>query len=205
MGLWESLSKWLVGKQQTKVEILCIGLDNSGKSTIMNHFKAKKYQRRDLAPTLGFAVEAFKYSGIEFTAFDMSGQGRYRDLWERYYDKCDAIIFVIDSSDHLRIPVAKEELSQILKHSSIQNNPKLPVLFFANKSDIRSSLSAAKCAQLLGLDDNRWEGNDLNDTSSNLRPWYICSSNAQTGEGLEDGIQWLSKKLIFLKEKFNKP
>lgn len=36
---------------------------------------------------------------VGFTAFDMSGQGRYRSLWEHYYRDCQGIIFVIDSSD----------------------------------------------------------------------------------------------------------
>lgn len=70
----------------------------------------------------------------------MSGQGRYRNLWEHYYkwgshpdDNEDilraflynhthtcrdvhAIMFVLDSSDKLRIPVAKDELDHLLQH-----------------------------------------------------------------------------------------
>jgi ADP-ribosylation factor-like protein 6 len=35
--------------------------------------------------------------------FDMSGAGRYRVLWEQYYQEADAVIFVIDSADKLRL------------------------------------------------------------------------------------------------------
>ncbi|PAA56369.1 hypothetical protein BOX15_Mlig012428g1, partial [Macrostomum lignano] len=52
--------------------------------------------------------------------FDMSGQGRYRNMWEHYYRDCDAIIFVIDSSDKLRFVVAKDELEQLLAHDAIR-------------------------------------------------------------------------------------
>ncbi|XP_039273858.1 ADP-ribosylation factor-like protein 6 [Styela clava] len=195
MGFWGSLSKWLAGKKR-EARILCVGLDNSGKSTILDKFKPKKDQRMDTAATLGFSVEKFKFSNITFTAFDMSGQGRYRNLWEKYYSKCDAIIFVLDSSDRLRIPVAKEELNELLKHPSIAGKPNLPILFYANKCDIRNSMPAPKCAQLLGLNKGSWEGNDLDNESPDFRPWYICASNAQTGEGLNEGIKWISEKLV---------
>lgn len=40
---------------------------------------------------------------LTFTVFDMSGAGRYRTLWEQYYREADAIIFVVDSADKLRM------------------------------------------------------------------------------------------------------
>ena len=49
----------------------------------------------------------------------MSGQGRYRGLWEHYYQDCHGIIFVIDSSDKLRLVVAKEELDMMLQHADV--------------------------------------------------------------------------------------
>ena len=39
----------------------------------------------DVVPTVGFSVEEFTKNGLSFTVFDMSGQGRYRNLWEHYY------------------------------------------------------------------------------------------------------------------------
>lgn len=45
----------------------------------------------------------FADQGIQFTAFDMSGAGRYRNLWEHHFKKCQGIVFVIDSSDRMRL------------------------------------------------------------------------------------------------------
>jgi len=42
-------------------------------------------------------------SGLNFTVFDMSGAGRYRMLWEHYYREAQAVIFVLDSADKLRL------------------------------------------------------------------------------------------------------
>jgi ADP-ribosylation factor-like protein 6 len=62
----------------------------------------------------------------------MSGQGRYRSLWEHYYADVEAIIFVLDSTDKMRICVAKEELQTLLNHEDIKDS-RVPLLFFANK------------------------------------------------------------------------
>ncbi len=92
------------GKKKSK--IIIVGLDNSGKSTMINMLKPKKYAEVEIAATVGFKVETFSKSKIDFTVFDMSGQSKYRSLWEQYYEEAEAIIFVIDSADRLRIKVA---------------------------------------------------------------------------------------------------
>jgi ADP-ribosylation factor-like protein 6 len=45
----------------------------------------------EIAATVGFKVETFSKSKIDFTVFDMSGQGKYRSLWEKYYDESEVI------------------------------------------------------------------------------------------------------------------
>jgi len=55
------------------LKIIIVGLDNSGKSTMINYLKPKKYQETELAATVGFKVETFSKSKINFTVFDMSG------------------------------------------------------------------------------------------------------------------------------------
>ncbi|XP_055316692.1 ADP-ribosylation factor-like protein 6 isoform X2 [Sitodiplosis mosellana] len=120
--------------------------------------------------------------GIAFTAFDMSGAGRYRNLWEHHFKSTQGIIFVIDSSDRMRLVVVKDELDILIKHPDIQNR-RIPILFFANKIDCPDSLSSVKIAAALGLEK-------LKD-----KPWHISSSNALSGEGLQDGIQWLVQQI----------
>ncbi|XP_038132328.1 ADP-ribosylation factor-like protein 6 isoform X4 [Cyprinodon tularosa] len=177
MGLLDKLSGWL-GLRKKEVNVLCLGLDNSGKTTIINQLKPSNAQAQDIVPTIGFNIEKFKSSSLSFTVFDMSGQNRYRSLWEHYYKESNAIIFVIDSSDKLRMVVAKEELETLLNHEDIRNK-KIPVLFFANKMDLRDALSSVKVSQMLCLEN-------IKD-----KPWHICASNAIKGEGLQEGLDWL--------------
>lgn len=95
----------------------------------------------EVTPTVGFQVEEFAKNNLHFTVYDMSGQGRYRSLWEHYYADVQAIIYVIDSTDKIRMCVAKEELDQLLNHEDIKRS-KAPILFYANKVGSQSNLTA---------------------------------------------------------------
>lgn len=75
MGLFKVLTNAL-GIKKTQVRILVVGLDNSGKTTLVNHLKPKKSQSREVVPTIGFQVEEFTKANLNFTIFDMSGQVR---------------------------------------------------------------------------------------------------------------------------------
>jgi hypothetical protein len=57
-----------------------------------------------------------------------------RDLWEEYYAGADGIVFMIDSADTQRFAEAREELTNLLKHESLQDTP---VLLLGNKDDLQ--------------------------------------------------------------------
>ncbi|XP_047419308.1 ADP-ribosylation factor-like protein 6 isoform X3 [Sciurus carolinensis] len=159
MGLLDRLSG-LLGLKKKEVHVLCLGLDNSGKTTIINKLKPSNAQSQDIVPTIGFNIEKFKSS--------REGQ---------------AIIFVIDSSDRLRMVVAKEELHTLLNHPDIKHR-RIPILFFANKMDLRDAVTSVKVSQLLCLEN-------IKD-----KPWHICASDAIKGEGLQEGVDWLQEKTV---------
>ena len=179
MGLFKKFLEAL-GLSKPQVRVLVVGLDNSGKTTIIHRLKPKSTAVDECVPTVGFKIESFSKSNINFTAFDMSGAGRYRNLWEHYYRDSDAIVFVIDCADKLRICVVKEELDRLNAHPDTERKP---ILFFANKMDVSGHLQPVECVQTLELDRIK------------NRTWHITPSNARTGEGLEAGVQWLSERL----------
>lgn len=59
MGLFDKLSKILKLKKET-MTILVVGLNNSGKSTIINHFKNTDERNSITVPTVGFSIEKFQ-------------------------------------------------------------------------------------------------------------------------------------------------
>ncbi|KAF0978316.1 hypothetical protein FDP41_002831 [Naegleria fowleri] len=167
-------------KKKESVKIVCCGLDNSGKSTIINYLKPKKERESNVVPTIGYSQESFDFDKLNFTVFDMSGQGKYRNLWESFYGEVDGVIFVIDSADRVRIAVAEDEMKILLKE--IKDRP-IPILFFANKQDLANSLSASEVSESLKLHEIQ------------NKSWTIIASNALVGDGISDGVKWLSEEI----------
>lgn len=46
MGVFDNLVKWL-GLKKKEVNVLCLGLDNSGKTTIINKLKPDRVSSKD--------------------------------------------------------------------------------------------------------------------------------------------------------------
>ncbi|XP_049309845.1 ADP-ribosylation factor-like protein 6 [Bactrocera dorsalis] len=181
MGMFKKISTFFKNKSE-KVTILVIGLNNSGKSTIINHFKSPHEQAAITVPTVGFSLEQIRSEGVLFTMVDTSGAWRYRSLWEHHFKNCHGIIYVIDSSDRMRLVVVRDELDTLLQHPDLVNRS-IPILLYNNKVDCEDSLSSVKIAAALGL-------HNIVD-----KPWHITPSNAVTGEGLEDGVHWLVQQI----------
>lgn len=167
--------------KKRKTSLVCVGLDNSGKSTIINYLKPQKEKQLDMQATVGFQAEQFSWGSTAFTTFDMSGQGRYRNLWEYYYKDVHGIIFVIDSADTVRMCVVKDELEMLLQHDAIKAKP-IPILFYANKIDLPTAVPPSEIARVLELDKI-------------CHPFNIIGSNALTGQGVDNGLKWLHEKL----------
>ena len=58
MGLFDRLAN-ILGLRKKEVNVLVVGLNNSGKSTVINHFKREDDRCIDIVPTVAFNVEKF--------------------------------------------------------------------------------------------------------------------------------------------------
>ena len=59
MGLFDKLA-YSLGFKKREASVLVIGIDNAGKSTVINHFKMEDEKTQNLVPTVGYNVEKFK-------------------------------------------------------------------------------------------------------------------------------------------------
>jgi ADP-ribosylation factor-like protein 6 len=140
--VFEKLFMKILNKERKpkQISILIIGLNNSGKSSIVNFFKNKDDRKSISVPTVGFNIEHFESKlnnrlfisrdfdlpqhwsetsrsasisiiyvsldarfhsfrflvcfadqGVSFTAYDMAGIGRYRNLWEHHFKTCHGV------------------------------------------------------------------------------------------------------------------
>eukprot|EP00043_Microstomoeca_roanoka_P006086 m.60106 g.60106 ORF g.60106 m.60106 type:complete len:182 (-) comp13263_c0_seq1:548-1093(-) len=177
MGLTiSSLFNSLFGTKERR--ILMVGLDAAGKTTIL--YKLKLGEIVTTIPTIGFNVESVEYKNINFTVWDVGGQDKIRPLWRHYFQNTEGLIYVVDSNDRERINEAREELNKMLSEDELRD---AVLLIFANKQDLPNAMSPGEITERLGLADLR------------NRKWYIQAACATQGEGLYEGLDWLSREL----------
>lgn len=63
MGLLDRLA-FSLGLRKREANVLVVGLDNAGKSTVLNHFRPEEQRASEMVPTVGYSVEKFK--GADF-------------------------------------------------------------------------------------------------------------------------------------------
>ncbi|KAF2884981.1 hypothetical protein ILUMI_21202 [Ignelater luminosus] len=177
MGLTiSSVLTRLFGKKQMR--ILMVGLDAAGKTTIL--YKLKLGEIVTTIPTIGFNVETVEYKNICFTVWDVGGQDKIRPLWRHYFQNTQGLIFVVDSNDRERIGEAERELKNMLQEDELRD---AVLLVFANKQDLPNAMTAAELTDKLQLNELR------------NRRWYIQATCATQGDGLYEGLDWLSNEL----------
>ncbi|KAL4104474.1 hypothetical protein QTP88_019772 [Uroleucon formosanum] len=136
-------------------------------------------------------------NNVKFTASDMSGRDGYRSMWESMYGQCDAIVFVIDSTDQMRFAVVKDELDMMLRHPDVADRPDLPILFVANKTAAPDACGASAMAGALKLHEYMEQD----------RPWRLASTDAVAApsqpadDGLNDAMEWLAELVKFSRQR----
>ncbi|KAL1497577.1 hypothetical protein ABEB36_008513 [Hypothenemus hampei] len=150
-----------------KHKIVIVGLDNAGKTTILYQFLMDEVVHT--SPTIGSNVEEVIWRNIHFIMWDLGGQQSLRAAWSTYYTNTEFVIVVIDSTDKERLSVIREELFKMLAHEELS---RASVLVYANKQDVKESMSVSEISKELDL------------TSIKQQQWHIQSCCALTGEGL---------------------
>ena len=169
----------------SSIQLTMLGLDSAGKTTLLYRMKFDQYT--NVMPTLSYNCEKIKVTsgkakGITFTIWDVGGEDKKRPLWRQYTRSSDGIIFVIDSADRERLEEAKLELIQLLKSP---DNNSLPILFIANKQDLRDCVEIDEISKFLGLHD--FNPGQL---------WTILGACAITGEGLTDAMDAMYELIV---------
>ncbi|ORY28015.1 putative ADP-ribosylation-like factor [Naematelia encephala] len=172
MGLLTIIRK---NKAKSKeMRILFLGLDNAGKTTILKTLSGQSIQ--GVSPTLGFEIKTLIRDGYTLNIWDVGGQKTLRPYWRNYFESTDAVVWVVDSSDHLRLRDCGAELRGLLNEDRLAG---ATLLVFANKQDLSGSLSLEQIRDALEL--NRIQSHK----------WNIQSCSAVTSEGLEQGMKWV--------------
>ncbi|KAM8924811.1 ADP-ribosylation factor-like protein 3 [Pelodytes ibericus] len=177
LGLLSILRK-LKSAPDQEVRILLLGLDNSGKTTLLKQLASEDISH--ITPTQGFNIKSVQSQGFKLNVWDIGGQRKIRPYWRNYFENTDVLIYVIDSADRKRFEETGQELAELLDEEKLSG---VPVLIFANKQDLLTAAPASEIAEGLNLHTIR------------DRVWQIQSCSALTGEGVQDGMNWVCKNV----------
>ncbi|XP_063728832.1 E3 ubiquitin-protein ligase TRIM23-like [Symsagittifera roscoffensis] len=165
-----------------EMRLVMLGLNNAGKTSILFKLKQNEFVPTTL-PTIGFNVETVEYKNLQFNIWDVGGDPKLRPLWKHYYLNTQALIFVVDSSDQSRLSEAQSELSRLMLEKDLRS---AILLVLASKQDSRDAIGVEILTNELNLHKICCG-----------RKWHIQACDAQTGVGLEDGLDWLSRQLVW--------
>ena len=100
-------------------------------------------------------------------------------------DKCvqntKGLIFVIDCNDHEHVNEAKNEFMALLEEDELKN---AALLMYANKQDLPMAMNSAEIIETLGLHTLKTDN------------WFVQSTCAASGDGLQEGLEWLTEKIV---------
>ncbi|KAI7855619.1 ADP-ribosylation factor family-domain-containing protein [Circinella umbellata] len=175
--------------------VLIIGLDNAGKTTLLERIKSiflgvAGLAPEKIAPTVGLNIGRVDIKSSRINFWDLGGQRDLQSIWERYYTECHAIVFVVDSTDSKRLEECKDTFEKMITNEEVEG---VPILMLANKQDIDGALRVEeikevfnKIAVKLGARDSR-----------------VLPVSALKGEGVRDAVDWLILRLQ--RNKNNRP
>ncbi|KAF9224421.1 GTP-binding protein [Gyrodon lividus] len=161
-------------QKEKEMRILFLGLDNAGKTTILKRINGENIS--SISPTLGFNIKTFIHRNYTLNIWDVGGQRTLRPYWRNYFEQTDAIVWVVDSGDRMRVQDCKEELQNLLLEDRLSG---ASLLVFANKQDIQGSMTDKEIHDRLDLPGIK------------SHHWKIWPCSAVTGQNLIAGLDWI--------------
>jgi GTP-binding protein SAR1 len=188
--IWDWFTNVLsfLGLYSKHAKILFLGLDNAGKTTLLQLLKTGKVQQFE--PTFHAGKEELQIGNVVFTAHDLGGHETARRVWETHFADVGGIIYLVDAADRERIPEAKTELDSLLSNPSLEN---VPFVVLGNKTDMREALSEQELRASLGL--MQTTGKDVTSGLEGVRPLEIFMCSVARKAGYDKGFKWLSNFL----------
>ncbi|KAI9751900.1 MAG: hypothetical protein M1815_000853 [Lichina confinis] len=159
----------------TEMDVTMIGLQNAGKTSLLRVLAGGEFTI-DSIPTVGFNMKRVQKGHVTVKCWDLGGQPRFRTMWGRYCRNVNAIVFIVDSADVDALPVARDELHNLLQNTELEG---IPLLVLGNKSDLAEHMTVDELIEAL----------DLKAISHREVSCYGISAKEETN--LDAVMQWL--------------
>lgn len=164
--------------------VIFFGLDNAGKSTIMQLLTNDRLVMQQ--PTLHPSALEVVIDKIRFKAFDLAGHETGRRLWKEYFHIASAVFFLVDAADHSRFPEAAEELTVLLSAQELKGKP---IAVLGMKTDLQGAASEEEFSKAMGLCNS--------DAVADNVKVFMCSVVDMEGcQRIGEAVNWLSAHIL---------
>ncbi|XP_078670431.1 uncharacterized protein LOC144910825 [Branchiostoma floridae x Branchiostoma belcheri] len=143
----EGIEMDMVEEESEEKRIVVLGLDGVGKSSFLACI-ANQDCRQTMKPTEGFNVMCIQTRQTSLNIWEIGGTENVRSYWANFLPNTDVLVFVVDSTDEARLPLAREELHKVLSHPALKT---VPLMVLANKQDVGGALSVDQVSSALHL------------------------------------------------------
>ena len=207
-------SLYLHATSKEEYSILLLGLDNAGKTTLLEQIRAivgadHHHPNLNTVPTVGQNVSLIDLPDCYLRIWDVGGQHSLRGLWQSYYSSAHAIVFIIDSTDigdanierisegdgkkeeEGRLAECKLVLEEVLQNEQTEG---VPLLVLANKQDREDCVEVVRIKE--GLVRKVFEG----EKGSNVGDSRVLPLSALTGTGVKEAVEWICSRVKWNKE-----
>ncbi|XP_049727407.1 ADP-ribosylation factor-like protein 13A [Elephas maximus indicus] len=129
------------------VTLIIIGLDNSGKTVLVEAFQRQLPSRMNKC--MKSELTTLLLDDYNISIYNLKGDPKDRELWPNYYAQAHGIIFVLDSSDLGCMQEMKNILPCLLSDQRVAGKP---ILLLANKQDKKDALLPCEIVEYLLLE-----------------------------------------------------
>ncbi|XP_028815310.1 ADP-ribosylation factor-like protein 9 isoform X12 [Denticeps clupeoides] len=169
-------------------QVLLLGLEGSGKSSLLQCFTAGGLEY-DVSPTQGFSAVSVHREEVHVEFLEIGGAEHLRLYWDMYLSRAAVLVYVVDSSDRARLPLARR-----LLHRLLRPEPRLPLVVLANKQDLPGACSVTDLHEALSL-------SDLGDQRKMfLIGTHLKKTGAQLDAGLQDARDLILQMVAAVRE-----
>ena len=144
----------------TELKVMLLGLDGSGKSSLLEYWLRGEAVERPPPPTTGFNIQELSEppphawawrGGIKLNIWELGGAKAIRPYWSRYFDDSRSgpartVVFVVDGADTARFAEAEATLRATLAAGALPPQTTAALLCFTKLDVVLGSAESARAA-----------------------------------------------------------
>uniref|UniRef100_A0AC11CME4 Uncharacterized protein n=1 Tax=Ovis aries TaxID=9940 RepID=A0AC11CME4_SHEEP len=166
------------------VVIIIIGLDNSGKTVLVEAFQRQLPSSSRMDSCSNSELTTLLVDNYEVSIYDLKGDMQGREIWPNFYAQAHGLVFVLDSSDLERMQEVKVILPNLLSDERVAGKP---ILLLANKQDKTDALPPGDIIEYLLLERLMNE----NKSPCRVEPCSVVKDLQRSHQPIIDGLHWL--------------